>query len=141
MIGNLEKLSNTKSKEMNILVFAFVGDSVYTTYIRSRLALSSFEKSGSLNTKSNKYVCAEGQSIAYDTIKPMLNKDEAMITNVARNAKTKNIAKNSSIENYKKATSLEALVGYLYLEEKTERLNELLEICYKKVSEYYENRR
>ena len=139
MIGKLEKITTAKSKEMNILVFAFVGDSVYTTYIRSKIALTSFAKSGELNKKSNKFVCAEGQSVAYDYIKPMLDENELMIANTARNTQTKNIAKHSTIENYKKATSFEALVGYLYLSEKTERLDELLEICYKRVSEYYEN--
>ena len=77
------------------MVFAFVGDSVYTTYIRSKIALTSSAKSGELNKKSNKFVCAEGQSVAYDYIKPMLDENELMIANTARNTQTKNIAKHS----------------------------------------------
>ena len=44
----------------------------------------------------------------------------------ARNAKSHK-AKNSSIENYKKATAFEAIIGYLYLLNNKERLNEILE--------------
>lgn len=47
----------------------------------------------------------------------------------ARNAKNNNIAKNATIEQYKKATSLEAVIGWLYLNNKKERLEEILKSC------------
>ena len=45
----------------------------------------------------------------------------------ARNCHSKHTAKNFDEETYKKATAFEALVGYLYLNKQTERLNYVLE--------------
>ena len=55
-----------------------------------------------------------------------LKKEELQITKTARNVKNKTVAKNASLEDYKKATSFEALLGYLYLTNKNERLIEIL---------------
>lgn len=138
MIGNIEKCSNSFTKDANILVFAFMGDSVYTTFIRSKVVFMGY-KTGKLNYICNKYVCALGQSVALDNIKDMLTQEESRICNTARNTQTKNIAKHSSIENYKKATSFEALIGYLYLTNQKERLDFILNFVYEKVSEYYDS--
>ena len=45
-----------------------------------------------------------------------------------RNAKSHTAAKNASIEDYRKATGLEALVGYLYLTDRFDRVLELTKI-------------
>mgnify|MGYP000332004560 FL=1 len=46
----------------------------------------------------------------------------------ARNAKTRHRAKNRTLSDYKKATAVEAVLGYLYLTGKTDRLKTLLEV-------------
>lgn len=140
MIGNTEKFSESKVKDTNILVFAFMGDSVYTTFIRSKVVFSGY-KTGKLNYICNKFVCATGQTIALESISNILNEEEHRICNTARNCHTKNIAKHSTQEDYKKATSFETLIGYLYLTEQSDRLNYILNFVYEKVSEYYDNRR
>ena len=61
----------------------------------------------------------------------VLNEDEKEIVRKARNAKAKHKAKNFDEEEYKKATAFEALVGYLYLTNQTERLNEILNFSIK----------
>ena len=59
----------------------------------------------------------------------MLDEAEMLIITTSRNAKTNNVAKNSNLEEYKKSTSFEALLGYLYLTGKNERLFEILNVC------------
>ena len=41
------------------------------------------------------------------------------------------LPKNSTPEDYMLATAFEALIGYLYLTKKDERLNKILELCVK----------
>ena len=134
MIANQDIFTESMTRDVNILVFAFVGDSVYTTFIRSKVAFLGY-KTGKLNAICNKYVCAKGQSIALNMIEDMLDEEEKRITNTARNANTKNIAKHSSIKEYHTATSFEALLGYLYLTDKKERLDYILDYLYKNLGE------
>ena len=55
------------------------------------------------------------------------NKDHDIIRK-ARNCHSKHTAKNFDEETYKKATAFEALLGWLYLNEKAERLSQFLQI-------------
>ena len=55
-----------------------------------------------------------------------LNDDEANIVRMARNTKTKHSAKNADPATYHKATSFEALIGWLYVNDKKDRLDEIL---------------
>lgn len=55
-----------------------------------------------------------------------LTEDERAVYRRGRNAKPYTMAKNATINEYKKATGLEALVGYLYLTDQTERILELI---------------
>ena len=139
MIANKNYFTENLVKDTNIVVFAFMGDSVYTTFIRSKIVPLGY-KTGKLNYLCNKYVCATGQAVALDYIKESLTEEEDRICNTARNYHTKNIAKHATIETYKKATSFESVIGYLYLTGQNERLDEILNKVYLKVSEYYDNR-
>ena len=53
---------------------------------------------------------------------PELTEEEAGVYRRGRNAKTSHTAKNASVVAYRKATGFEALMGYLYLTEQTDRL-------------------
>ena len=55
-----------------------------------------------------------------------LSKEETSVYRRGKNAKPLNTAKNASREEYLEATGFEALVGYLYLEGRYERLCELI---------------
>ena len=50
------------------------------------------------------------------------SEEERAVYHRGRNAKSYTSAKNASIADYRKATGLEALLGYLYLQDKTDRL-------------------
>src|SRR5690554_2371788 len=109
---------------------AFVGDSVHTLFVRTKLMLSNDAKSGQLHTLANKFVKADGQSSAIDELLKILTETEQEIYKRARNYKTQNIAKNAKLSEYKKATGFEAVLGYLYLTNQKERLMLLLEQSY-----------
>ncbi len=131
MFTNLQNLTPQKAKNLNPQVLAFVGDSVYTLFVRTMLAEKFDVKSGKLHTLANEYVKAGGQSDALTNILEVLLEDEMAIFKRARNYKTHSVAKNANVIDYKRATGFEAVVGYLYLIGNYNRLNEILNLCVK----------
>ena len=55
--------------------------------------------------------------------------EEREIIQRGKNAKPGTLPKSCTRQEYHLATGLECLFGYLYLEKRTERLNELFELC------------
>jgi len=123
-------ISINKCKEYGSLTLAFVGDAVYTLFIRTKLTQEHNIQAGKLHTLTNAFVKASGQSNALEHIIGSLSEDEHAVANRARNVKNKTTAKNATVADYNRSTSLEALVGYLYLTGQTDRLIEILEKCY-----------
>lgn len=122
-------ISQSEALNHNVLVFAFVGDAVFTLFVREFLASTSTKKAGILHTETSKYVKASYQAKLLDLLGSDLTEREAQLCKTARNIKTHNIAKNSNLEEYKKATSFESLLGYLYMTKQSTRLMEILNIC------------
>lgn len=127
--NNEMTITTQEALNYNVLVFAFVGDAVFTLYVRELLASTSTKKAGILHTETSKFVKASFQAKLIDQLISSLSEKEQQICKTARNIKTHNIAKNSNLEEYKKATSFESLLGYLYMTKQNARLMEILEIC------------
>lgn len=122
----MKEINETNIGELNILSLSFIGDAVHTLFVRDKILKSLNLLAGDYHSKSVKFCNAGSQAKAYDVLFNNLDAEEQEIAKRARNAKSHK-AKNSSIENYKKATAFEAVIGYLYLLNKHERLNQLLE--------------
>lgn len=116
-------------KKENPQVLAFVGDGVYTMFIRNKIVLEHKAKSGELHKLTTDYVKASKQSVAIEKLLPVLSEDEVSVYKRARNYKTASVAKNASVQEYKRATGFEAVLGYLYLAGDDERLNYILRLC------------
>lgn len=127
--NNEMTITTQEALNHNVLVFAFVGDAVFTLFVRELLASTSTKKAGILHTETSKFVKASFQAKLIDKLVSSLSEKEQQICKTARNIKTHNIAKNSNLEEYKKATSFESLLGYLYMTKQNARLMEILEIC------------
>ena len=121
-----EQISIQKAKCMSPIVLAFVGDAVYSLYVREKLAFNTDFKSGVLNVKASEIVRASAQAKFIDAIYPLLTEEEADVYRRARNTKRGTRAKSSTVAEYNKSTGFEALVGYLYITGQTDRLNVLL---------------
>ena len=122
----MEEINKQNIDEMSILSLSFIGDAVHTLFVRDRVLKSSNLLAGDYHTKCIKFCNAGGQAKAFDELLSLFTEEEQEVARRARNAKSHK-AKNSSIENYKKATAFEAIIGYLYLLNNKERLNEILE--------------
>ncbi len=118
---------NINNYYKNALALAYLGDSVFSLMVRNYLIKTYDLKPNGLNKKANSVVCARTQAEIIKEIKPNLSEDEIDIVMRARNSHTNNKAKNSTQEEYNLATQFEALVGYWYLNEEKEKLNNLFE--------------
>ena len=100
-------------KEINIvdyspLTLAYIGDGIYEIVIRTMIV-------DEANRQVNKIHKAAD-----------LTEDESRVYKRGRNAKAITRAKNASMGDYRRATGFEAVMGYLYLTEQSERMMELI---------------
>ena len=115
-----------KADTLSPLALAFTGDAVFSLYIREMLVCEANRPVGQLHKLSVNWVKAEAQSKGMRAILPLLTEKETEVFKRGRNAHTSHTPKNQSGCDYHYATGFEALVGYLYLKDETERLNLLL---------------
>lgn len=111
---------------MNPVTLAFVGDAVYTLYVREKITLSADYHLGVMQKMTSDKVSAHGQNITLREISPMFTQDEADIFRRARNAKKATKSKNADVAEYNNSTGFEAVLGYLYLTGRYDRISELL---------------
>ncbi len=121
-----------KLKLENLLSLAFLGDSIHTNFVREYVLMQYCGKMDDFHGKASALCKASAQAKVLERLLPSLSEEESEIVRRARNAKPKHQAKNASIKDYSYATAFEALIGFLYLSENTERLNEILEFSVKK---------
>ncbi len=104
------------------LTLAYMGDAIYELVIRSVVVERANRSANDLHKKTVRYVKAETQSAMIQALLPELTPDEDAVYKRGRNAKSYTAAKNASLGDYRKATGFEALMGFLYLTNQTDRL-------------------
>lgn len=134
-IFNMQAKSEKDILMINPQSLAFVGDAVYSLFIRTHFCLVSNARSRSLHKFSTDFVKASAQSKALDDIYDSLSEDEMAVAKRARNTKVNTMSKNAKMIEYKKSTAFESLLGYLYLLGKNERLNYILNLSVKNFGE------
>ena len=118
-------------KLMPPLVWAYIGDSVYELYIRTKLVNETKLNPHKLHIEAIKYVKAKAQADTLTRIYDELTSEEKDIVRRGRNAENHHLPKNAEVIDYMYSTAFEALIGYLYLSKQDERLQEILEKCIK----------
>ena len=119
-------LNQDELRSLNPIKLAYVGDAIYELYIRTYILDKFNLKIKDINKKCITYVKATAQAQIVNHIIPMLNEEEQSIIKKGRNAPIHSYPKNTSIIEYKMATGYEALLGYLYLDGNTERIEEII---------------
>ena len=119
------------ANEYNALVLAYIGDSIYDVYVRSRIIE---EHSGmtahKMHVEAIKFVSAHGQSVAVKNIEGKLSESELAAYKRGRNTKSFTVPKNADVGEYRRATGFEALLGWLYISGEEERLDEVMKLSY-----------
>lgn len=131
ILGTINEIFDSrevKPNEYSPLALAFIGDSVFDLVVKSVIVEKANCQVNKLQNRTSKIVKATSQALIADALKDDLSEEEANILRRGRNAKPYTKAKNASYGEYCKATGLEALVGYLFLKNETERLVELIKL-------------
>lgn len=115
-------------RTINVISLAYLGDSVYEVYVREHLIKMGISLVENLQREAIKYVSAKSQSkiAKWLTDNNYLNNDELDIIKRGRNYKRGSHPKNTDIITYKNSTGFEALIGYLYFDNKIDRLDEII---------------
>ena len=114
--------------QLGPLVLAYIGDTVYDLYVRTKLVTATGLTAHGLHMAAAKRVCAKAQAEAYRRVEPLLTEEEAAVFRRGRNGHMGTVPKNASIADYRSATGLEAVIGWLYLCGRDERLSELMTV-------------
>ncbi len=122
---------------LSSLGLAHLGDSVFEVMVRSWLILQGKAKAKDLHRATVQYVAAPAQARLLQKILPLLSEEEADVFRRGRNTAPHSIPKAASRGDYQAATGLEALFGWLYLQGRTDRLNELFHAMMDQ--EYHQN--
>lgn len=113
---------------LSSLGLAHLGDAVYELMVRSWLCLHGKATNKGLHKAAITYVSAPAQAQRCQKFLPLLTEEEQDVFRRGRNSHTAAVPKGASIGEYHTATALEALFGWLYLNGRTDRLNELFAI-------------
>lgn len=117
------------NKDMNVLVLAYLGDSIFEVYIRKLLVEQGISKVDNLQKEAVKYVSAKGQAKFVTKLinNNFLTEEELEVFYRARNHKSSRHPKNTDIITYKYSTGFEAIIGYLYLDNKIDRIRDIID--------------
>ena len=125
-IDELFGLRQRDYSQYSPLTLAYIGDAVYDLVIRTMLVKRANMQTAKLHRDASSYVNAQAQAALLHVIDPELSEEERSVCRRGCNAHPGHQAKNATREEYMEATGLEALIGYLYLEGRYERLTGLI---------------
>ncbi|MBB1071144.1 Mini-ribonuclease 3 [Limosilactobacillus reuteri] len=122
-------------RQLNGIALAYLGDAAYEVYIRQHLLNKGISKPTKLQHIATHYVSAKAQAALIDLMKEdeLLSDEEWSYFKRGRNANSHTHAKNTSVMTYRISTGFEAVMGYLKLAGKEERLAELAQWCIEQV--------
>jgi len=121
-------IERKEAKEFSPLVLAYIGDAVYEIIIRSILVSMGNRPVNKLNKDATSLVKAGAQSEIVKLISDKLSEEEYTVFKRGRNSSPHTMAKNASMTDYKYATGFEALIGFLYLDNRCDRALELVKL-------------
>ena len=117
------------------LALAYIGDAVYEVLIRTRVMNQGNMQVSKMHKKSAELVKAPTQAEIIKLLLDELSQEEMAVYKRGRNARSATMPKHATMTEYRMATGFEALVGYLYLEGRHDRLLKLIHDGLEKIGE------
>ncbi|MEI5909173.1 Mini-ribonuclease 3 [Bacillus spongiae] len=120
--------THKNAKQMNALALAYMGDAVYEMYVRRYLLERGKVKPNLLHREATKFVSAKAQATILKELleNDALTEEELSVMRRGRNAKSGSIPKNTDVQTYRYSSAFEAVIGYLYLLNRIDRIEELM---------------
>ena len=114
----------------SVAALAYLGDVVIELCVRRYLVESGISDAGTLNSRALGFVSARAQSEAVERLLPVLTEEEEGWFKRGRNHTGAAVPKSSNPRDYRRATGMEVLFASLYVEVRTDRLDELFRTAY-----------
>lgn len=120
-------LPRMEAGEYSPLALAYLGDCVYELSVRIMVMSQGNRQVNKLNAAGSGWAKAPTQAKMIQLLMDGLSEEEQQVYRRGRNAKSATPAKHATLSEYSKATGFEALLGWLYLNGREERILELLQ--------------
>ena len=118
-------LNSDQLRAISSIGLAHMGDAVFEILVRGWLCAHGKATGRGLHQATIALVRAESQAEKAERILPLLTEDELGVFRRGRNAHVRSVPGHATRAQYSEATALEALLGWLYLQGRRERINEL----------------
>ena len=118
-------LTDNQLRAISSIGLAHMGDAVFEVLVRTWLCAHGKATGRGLHQATIALVRAESQAEKAERILPLLSEEELAVFKRGRNAQVHSVPAHASRAQYSEATALEALLGWLWLQGRTERINEL----------------
>lgn len=119
------EMQNQDVNKISMLGLAHVGDAVYELLTRTMLCERGHSSVSELHRLTVSMVNAPAQARAAERLIPVLADEELSVYRRGRNTKVNSVPHNADIGQYHAATGVETLFGWLYLQGRLERIEEL----------------
>ncbi|MBR2524268.1 MAG: Mini-ribonuclease 3 [Clostridiales bacterium] len=113
-------------REVSPVVLAYIGDSVYELYARCHVASRVAGNNNKMHKMNIRYVSAVSQAKAMRVLLDELDEEEERYFRRGRNSNPHTTSKNANPGDYMYATGFEALIGFLFLDNRTARLEYII---------------
>lgn len=113
-------------RTLSPLTLAYIGDAVFEIIIRTLIVEQGQRSTRTLHRHTIQVVCADTQAKMIEAVYENLTENEQEIYRRGKNTRINSSAKSSSLQNYRKATGFEALCGYLFLQDNTVRVIQIV---------------
>jgi len=113
-------------RQMNPLVLAYIGDSVYDLYVRTYIVHKRKGMVNELNKKAVNFVKAGSQSFAVKAMDSFLTAEEKGMIRRGRNQKSISVPRNANMSEYRYATGFESMLGALFLRGDKSRIQDIM---------------
>ena len=120
-------LTDDQLRAISSIGLAHMGDAVFEVMVRTWLCAHGKATGKGLHQATIRLVCAESQAEKAEHILPLLTEEEMAVFKRGRNAQVHSVPGHASRAQYGEATALEALLGWLWLKGRRERVNELFD--------------
>ncbi len=120
----------------NGLTLAYIGDAYYELWIRDYCLQKGDTLVRDLHKRAILYTQATAQALAANKlVEEFYSEAEISIFKRGRNHSATHKPKNADVQTYNKSTGFEAVIGYLYLEKKFDRLEAIFNFAVQVIEE------
>ena len=115
-------LTEDQIRGISSIGLAHMGDAVFEVLVRTWLCVHGKATGRGLHQATIRLVCAESQAEKPQRILPELTEEEEAVFRRGRNAHVRSVPTHATRAQYGEATALEALLGWLWLQGRWERI-------------------